>query len=240
MSTLDATSPSGSRGDEQNTDKHSKTDTTAKPGAESSFDGIFHILSNKRRRYTLHYLMQTQDGTASKREISRRIAAWENGIPLKEVTPDMRKRVYIALHQSHLPKMEESGLLESEAEGSDVSLAEDKGDLQVYVDIVQGEELPWSHFYLGLGFLSCSLVVLSGIGVPPYATVPPIALTAGVAGVFTLVSLVHTLKDREDQLGTDGPPPELRENKTADWTDAIGLGRVRSWWTDYELPTLNR
>lgn len=169
-------------------------------------DYVFHILSNNRRRYVLHSLLQG-DGSASKRELSRQLAAWENDIPIEEVTPDMRKPMYIALHQTHLPKMADAGLVRMDR--GDVRLTENAEDLQVFVNALEGADPPWNKIYLGIGAVSCVIVTSGLLGLPPYTFVPSLLWVALIVGALVATSLLHTVVDRRSELGSDGPPPKL-------------------------------
>jgi len=71
---------------------------------EPSRDEVFKALSNRRRRNVITYLKQ-HDDDARVRDIAEQLAAWENDVEIPEVTYKQRKRVYTALHQSHLPKL---------------------------------------------------------------------------------------------------------------------------------------
>lgn len=71
-------------------------------------DELFELLSNRRRRYILHELMRA-DCRLDIGSLSQEIAACEDEVDLQEVSSSDRKRVYTALHQSHLPKMDKAG-----------------------------------------------------------------------------------------------------------------------------------
>jgi len=195
--------------------------------ADPSKDEVFHILSNKRRRYTLHCLMQ-REGSVTKREVSRQVAAWENEVQIEDVTPDMRKRVYISLHQTHIPKMRENGLLEPEGQGSELALTDDIQEFQVYLDIVEDEEIPWNKFYLGLAVISGSLVGLAALGVTPFDAVPEILLAAFTAGSLTVASVLHVLESKRYQLGSGQAPPELQEDADPVEQSKAVLRRLRA------------
>lgn len=76
-----------------------------------SKDMIFELLRNWRRRQVLRYL-DVNDGTARLDELAEEIAARENGIDQQALSSSERKRVYIALYQCHLPKMDDSGVID--------------------------------------------------------------------------------------------------------------------------------
>lgn len=69
------------------------------------FDDVFEMLSSRRRRQILRYL--DTEGEIRRGTLTELIAARENDKQTSELTAQERKRVYIALYQSHLPKMTE-------------------------------------------------------------------------------------------------------------------------------------
>lgn len=95
-------------------------ESDALPGGDSEpdsdvdtleMDDVFHVLQNERRRNVLRYL-EDVDGVIEMRDMAVQIAAWENDTTVQQLHSDQRQRVYIALYQSHLPKMDKLGLIE--------------------------------------------------------------------------------------------------------------------------------
>jgi len=84
-----------------------------------SIDEVCHLLQNGRRRGVLRYLRGT-DGGAEMSDIAERIAAAENDTTVERLGHAERKRVYIALYQTHLPKLDDSGIIEYDRERGDV------------------------------------------------------------------------------------------------------------------------
>lgn len=72
-------------------------------------DVIFGILQNERRRRVLRYLREQEATTQG--ELAEHLAAIENDVSLESVTSTQRKRVYVSLYQSHLPKLDEAGAI---------------------------------------------------------------------------------------------------------------------------------
>jgi putative lipase involved disintegration of autophagic bodies len=77
-----------------------------------SKDAAFHLLQNSRRRAVLRYLIERDDEVYSMREVTEQVAAWENDTTISALTSNERQRVYIALYQSHLPKLDETDVIE--------------------------------------------------------------------------------------------------------------------------------
>ena len=73
-----------------------------------SKDSLFDILRNSRRREVLRCLLEGPR-TAKIGDLAERIARRE--FDGAEVTSKQRKRVYVALYQSHLPRMRDAGFV---------------------------------------------------------------------------------------------------------------------------------
>lgn len=173
---------------------------------------IFEMLSNTRRRQVVHYLLQ-QDDTVRLRDLSRQIAAWENDVTPEEVTAKQRKRVYTALHQSHLPKLDDCGVIEFNDNRSLVTPTDRVSDLQLYLEVVPGNEIPWSVYYTGLGLFSGAMVLVKAIGLFPFSELPALGWALIIVLLFTGSALVHVYYSRRMRLGAAGPPPTLQSER---------------------------
>jgi hypothetical protein len=165
---------------------------------------VYDVLSNRRRRYALYALLR--DGSTTIGSLAERIAAWENDHPVTEVTPAERKRVYTALQQSHLPKLERTGLVEFDPDSGRISPTDTAADLDGYLD-VGGDRPPWSRYYLGLSTVAAVVVVAVWFDVPPFGALSPLVWLTLVVGCFAASAAVHTYRSG----GTDGAPepPEV-------------------------------
>jgi len=80
---------------------------------ELSEDDVFHLLQNERRRRVLAYLREHDDGEGvDMRDVVDAIAAEEHDTTVQALRSKERQRVYIALYQSHLPKLDDAGVIE--------------------------------------------------------------------------------------------------------------------------------
>ena len=169
---------------------------------------VFDILSNDRRRHALHYLLASDEGTDIG-ELSEQIAAWENDESLEQVTSDERRRVYVSLHQTHLPRMDDAGILQYENSRDTIELTERGESLQVYMEVVEGNDIPWSEFYLGLSALAASLTAALWVDAAPFGVLPDLAWMAAVVLLFGVTSAVHVYYAEQRRLGSDGAPPDV-------------------------------
>jgi hypothetical protein len=184
--------------------------STASPTEpDLSRDEVFEILSNRRRRYALHCLKQRDDGVELG-EISEQVAAWETDKTVADVDTAERKRVYTSLQQCHLPRMDEKGVVNFEQDGGVIELGEAAEDVDVYMEVTEEYDIPWSFYYLGLGCIGTTLVTLSWLGFAPFAAVPNAGWVAFVLTALLLSASAHTALTRKMRLGCDGVPPEKR------------------------------
>jgi len=165
---------------------------------------IFDLLSNHRRRYAIHFCKQ-RDEAVSLSDVAEQVAAWEQDKPVEELTSAERKRVYTSLQQTHLPTLSESGMIKFD--GSEVTLTDEAEQMEVYMDVVPGDSIPWGEYYLGLSAVGAA--VLSGVWLEilPTETVPELGWAAIIVGVFAVSAAVHVYQSRRNKLGTMERPP---------------------------------
>lgn len=180
---------------------------TEEPG-ELSRTEVFRLLGNDRRRYTLHHLMRTESAEIG--ELAEHIAAWENEVDVAEVDSAQRRCVYVALHQTHLPRLDDAGALNYESTRDEIELTETGEDLRVYMDVVRGNDIPWSEFYLGLSGFSAALVTVAWLDIFPFSIGSDAAYAAFVVVLFTATSIGHLVRSRRNRLGVGDAPPTVR------------------------------
>jgi len=176
---------------------------------------VFDLLASRRRRYTLHYLKQRRE-PVDVRELAEQVAAWENGVEVADLTSKERKRVYIALYQSHLPTMAKEGIVEYDADRGVVELTSALRDVDVYMEVVPKDDVPWNVYYLGLATADALLLLLAWLAVYPFSAVPDLVWAVFVLVTFGLSAFVQTYFNRRMRLGDEGPPPELKRRTAED------------------------
>ncbi|MEF8937844.1 MAG: hypothetical protein V5A32_07810 [Halovenus sp.] len=176
-----------------------------------SYDECFDLLSNHRRRYVLHYLQQNGD-TATLSDLAEQIAAWENGIEITDLTYDQRKRVYTSLQQVHLPRMDDAHVIEFDDREGSIEIGPAADNLDIYLEIVEGGDIPWSYLYLGLALINTVVVGAFAAGLWPVAALPGLGVPIFVTTSFLVTSVVHLYITRtEMRLGGSEEPPSRPE-----------------------------
>lgn len=176
-------------------------------GSALARDEVYSLLSNSRRRFALHAAKRSDDDIGIA-ELAEQVAAWENGKKINEITSDERHRVYTSMQQVHLPTMDRAGIIDFD--NRTVRLTEEADQLDVYMDVVPAQSIPWGQYYLGLSVLAAALVGAVWAGVFPSA-VPDLAWTAAVVVAFFISALYHVWHSGQMRLGEGDLPPEVRE-----------------------------
>jgi hypothetical protein len=111
---------------------------------------IHNVLRNERRRETIRYLRQSGDSLAVD-DLAEHIATVETG----ESPPprNVRKSVYVSLHQTHLPKLDDLGIVDYDQRSKELTLENQARQVEVYMEVVPQHDVSWATYYLGLGVL---------------------------------------------------------------------------------------
>jgi len=173
-----------------------------------SRDDAFEMLSNRRRRFLLHYLHDVE-AAAPLSDLAEQIAAWENDTSVREISASERKTVYTSLQQFHLPKMDETGVIEFDRRAGIVTLTDAAEELDIYLEVVDRYDVPWSFYYMGLSGIGIILATLSWAGMGSLATVPFAGWTVFLLAALTVSSVSHHLLARRMRIGSGDAPPEV-------------------------------
>lgn len=161
------------------------------PDRSLSRDDTFHILQNERRRRVLQYLSNTE-GAVDMRDIAEQVAAWEHDTTVQQLTSDQRQRVYIALYQSHLPKLADFDLITYNRSRGVVERTPLADQVAQYLetDDESGERPEgnsrWTRYFGGTTAVSIGLIVLTSLGVLPFTSV---VLASVITAMYTTVTV---------------------------------------------------
>jgi len=163
-------------------------------------DQIYHLLQNERRRNVLRYLHDAEE-KVSMRDIAEQVAAWENDSTVQTITSSERQRVYIPLYQSHLPKLDEEGIIEYDQSRGTVRKTDAADALYEYLepgtsddDVEEEDEhnpTRWEQYYLGASGLGATLLAGSTLGLSPFALLPHGSIGLAILGMFWTLTLGH-------------------------------------------------
>jgi hypothetical protein len=124
---------------------------------------IHDILRNDRRRLAIRCLREV-GGSMSVRDLSEEVATRETG---EAPAPrDKRRSVYVSLHQTHLPKLDDLRIVDYDTETKEVSLRDRAAEITTYMEVVPRYGITWAEYYLVLGVLGFGTVLAASIGTP--------------------------------------------------------------------------
>lgn len=152
-----------------------------------SQDVAFDLLSNARRRFVLRQLQEGSD-PIELGDLAGALAAKENGVSVEELTAQQRKRTYVSLYQTHIPKMVESGIIEYDSDSGVISSTKHVDELAAYFHSTP-EMPPWALAYGSIAVLGIAVYLLTALS-------DTLAINAVYVGLpfflaFMVLSLIH-------------------------------------------------
>lgn len=152
----------------------------------TGFDQAFSILSNTRRRLALTYLAK-QGGAANADELTDGVTSLETDGDNSDTT---RKSVYSSLHQTHLPKLAEEGLVRRDDQR--IELTRDGTKLVRYLTRDPSRDRRWSVYYLLSATVGALLVVMHQFHLCPLASWLEYPCVTYTVLTFALLTLMYT------------------------------------------------
>lgn len=153
-----------------------------------SRDDVFDLLGNRRRRYILYYL-QKSDEPVDVEQLAKQVAAWIDDVPVTSISERTHQSVYVSLYQSHLPKLDEAGVVEYDQSNKLVRSTDRFAELKWVLDAPSTRD--WSQHYFTLAVFNVVVVLANVTNVPPFSVVPLYVFAVLSALTFGVVSLVH-------------------------------------------------
>ncbi|MWV63861.1 hypothetical protein GRS48_03345 [Halorubrum sp. JWXQ-INN 858] len=152
---------------------------------------IHDVLSNSRRTTAIRKL-RTSGGRIGVRELSEAIAADETG--QSPAPRRVRESVYASLHQTHLPRLHELGVVEYDRARKEVRTCQHARDVSRYMEVVTGYGLTWTELYQALGVVTLLVVLAAQLDAPVIGAIDPLLWTSAALSAFALVTLVQLWK----------------------------------------------
>ena len=161
-----------------------------------SEDMAFTLLSNPRRRFVISYLSH-RGSPVGIHELAEQIAAWENETDVDELTREDRKKAYISLYQTHIPKLEDAGIITYDEDERLVALTDGADEVTRYMT-ERRDERPWLRYYLALGIGGGVVAGGAAVDLPGFDALSDAYVAVGLSLAFVLLALSHFLETRGD------------------------------------------
>lgn len=169
-----------------------------------SQDAVFDILSNPRRRYVLYYLRQESE-PIELTTLAEHVAAWENETDVESLEDQERKRVYVSLYQTHVPKLADAGLVDYDKEAGTVALAPGATAVDEYLSQPENG-VSWQLIYLAEALVGGVTLALTAFDVGAFGLLPQTVVSLIILIVFTGTAIAQVIYNRQ----RESIPPELR------------------------------
>ncbi|WP_139175715.1 DUF7344 domain-containing protein [Halobellus clavatus] len=167
---------------------------------------LFEILANPRRRTVLRELSRNE--TYEIGILAECVAGAENGTAAGDVASEERKSAYTALQQLHLPKLHSAGLVVYDKDRGTVEPTLMKEEINIYLDVVRGNDIPWHEYYFALGVVSLLLVVVAAFDVFPFGLFPDIGWAALIVLSFLISASLHYRSQAGTGIGIGRKPEQ--------------------------------
>jgi len=165
-------------------------------------DEVFDLLSSPRRRYVIYYLQQS-DGPVELGRLADEVASWENEISVDELTSQQRKRVYVSLYQTHIPRLEEFGIIDYDIDEGTVTVNDHLDDVSTFLS-GDSEQRRWGLYYLVLAAASLVIYAMIALDIVALSATGGMVVFGTIITSFSVVALVHWTRLRRrggDSLG---------------------------------------
>lgn len=157
------------------------------PDGELTLDTLYYVLQNDRRRMALRHLRTTAETDLG--TIADYVAARESGSESEAVSEEAsashRKRVYISLYQSHLPTLDEHGVVEFDQESNVVTPTSRLARFDAYLPGEPEDTIPAVGHVAAVGSIAAGVIVLAVEGLlgSSLAALGFLLVVTGLAGV---------------------------------------------------------
>ncbi|WP_224338477.1 DUF7344 domain-containing protein [Haloprofundus halobius] len=139
---------------------------TSAPSGGLTQGELFDTLCNQRRLGIIRHL-QASDGVSRLSPLVDYVAAAENGKQPDDLARAERRRVYISLYQTHLPMLEERGIVEWDRTDNVISLRP-SSNVERYLGHSTGSDRPWHVGYILTSVLGAGLLLLQALHIAPF------------------------------------------------------------------------
>lgn len=157
---------------------------------ELTQDVLFDVLSSSRRRYVLHVLKT--EGEMELATLVEHVAAREADSDIEDLTKQQRKRVYVSLYQTHVPKLKEAGLVRYDEDEQVVELRSGADEIAGYLGN-DTESFPWQYVYIAIALGGLTLIALAATDVIIFGALPATGVALAFVGLLLMTAVTHTI-----------------------------------------------
>ncbi|WP_254543489.1 DUF7344 domain-containing protein [Halomarina pelagica] len=160
---------------------------------------IHDVLRNDRRRHVIREL-RSRVGIVTLRGLAESIAEREAG---ESPAPrNVRDSVYNSLHQTHLPKLDDMGIIRYDRDRKTIELDDSARRVCLYMEVATPYGVTWAQYYRTLALLALVAVVLVEVGLVALGESGVLLLACGSLLIVALSTAYQLWSNRWIILGT--------------------------------------
>lgn len=148
---------------------------------ELSQDTVFDVLSSARRRETIS-ILRAEETPIELTTLAEMVAARENETSVEELSSQDRKRVYVSLYQTHIPKLVDVGIVQHDADSGEVWLTDRADAIEPYLQNPE-QSTPWHRYYIAVAVVGGLLFLIVSLGLVE-------AVSSALLGQFVVLAFV--------------------------------------------------
>ncbi|ADJ16772.1 hypothetical protein C497_02447 [Halalkalicoccus jeotgali B3] len=126
-------------------------------------------------------------------DLADALAEWEMEEEDAYITHQDRKRAYVSLYQTHLPKLDDANVIDYNQPRGTIELGQNFQSVQKYLHPSHSGTVFWDRLYLSGGFVTLSILGFAQFTAFPFVAVPNIAWFLLVLFVFGPIVLTHSV-----------------------------------------------
>jgi hypothetical protein len=162
---------------------------------------VLELLASPRRLHLLNYLLD-RGGKARLRELSRDIVASETDTAPEELDSGEIKRVYVSLYQTHVPVLQEHGVIEYDDTERVVSLDDRAGEVVAILEHQGEKRRRWAVYYTVVGLILVAFVLVYASSLVSIPAAVLAVITVGAAVTLLVLATVHYYEARSPSTRT--------------------------------------
>lgn len=167
------------------------------PRTDCDVDEIVSLLSTPRRRHVVRHAARDMEDsdTVTLSELADYVAAIEAGGV--DFGDQQRKRVYVSLYQTHIPKLEDAGVITYDQDSGRVAIRDRIDQLDRYIPHRDRTTIDWRRVYLAVAVVGGIAYALVAFDVSVFAAASEAATGALILLALLAVVAVQYLTERD-------------------------------------------
>ncbi|NGM71231.1 helix-turn-helix transcriptional regulator [Natronolimnobius sp. AArcel1] len=151
---------------------------------------VFHILGNDRRRAIVQ-LLARESAQIDVSDVATEIAETESDSA--SVPNNLYKSVYVSLQQTHLPQLEEDGVIEYDSDAKTIQAGPNFDDVLAYINGHTDDPSTFLQLHFAACVLGLAVIALIGLDIPLLSSIDPVLWSVGVLLAVAASSLYRLL-----------------------------------------------